>query len=103
MTKQAEALMREEIAELKARLKESREEVRLGLAKGGGMSLYGLQRFPVTLGKEQWRIVLEMHDEIRDFLDQNDDVLLNKAEMIARRNELKAAEEAAKAAAAKAA
>jgi hypothetical protein len=37
----------------------------------GAMSLYGLQRMPVTLYAEQWERLLEIADEIRAFLKQH--------------------------------
>jgi hypothetical protein len=38
----------------------------------GGMSLYGLQRMPVTLYLEQWERLLAFADEIRAFLQEHD-------------------------------
>lgn len=38
----------------------------------GGLSLYGMGRFPVTLYKEQWLKVLDMADEIRAYIKAND-------------------------------
>lgn len=44
-------------------------EFRVG-AKGG-VSVYGLGRFPVTLYYEQWMRLLEAGDKLREFLDEN--------------------------------
>ncbi len=44
----------------------------------GGLSVYGLGRFPVTLYKEQWSKLLEMADEIRDFMVEHDAELKTK-------------------------
>jgi hypothetical protein len=44
----------------------------LKVSEKGGVSLYGLGRFPVTLYKEQWLKLLDMADEIREFIRQND-------------------------------
>ena len=38
----------------------------------GGVSVYGLGRFPVTLYKEQWLKLLSMADEIRKFIAENE-------------------------------
>ena len=38
----------------------------------GGVSVYGLGRFPVTLYKEQWRRLLDMADEIRAFIQEHE-------------------------------
>ena len=47
-------------------------ELRLKISEKGGLSVYGLGRFPVTLYKEQWRRLLHHADAIRKFLDEND-------------------------------
>jgi hypothetical protein len=71
-----------EIARLRAeneRLKDQRQtRVSLKVSEKGGLSLYGLGRFPVTLYKEQWTKLLEMADEIRDFLRVHDAELKTK-------------------------
>ena len=65
-----------EIARLRAeneRLKDQRQSrVSLKVSEKGGLSVYGLGRFPVTLYKEQWAKLLDMADEIRDFLRAHD-------------------------------
>jgi hypothetical protein len=37
----------------------------------GGVSVYGLGRFPVTLYYEQWVRLLDAADSIRSFLEEN--------------------------------
>jgi hypothetical protein len=37
----------------------------------GGVSVYGLGRFPVTLYYEQWVRLLEASDRLRAFLEEN--------------------------------
>ena len=44
------------------------------------MSVYGLGRFPVTLYKEQWARLLDMADDIRAFIKENDSKLKAKSE-----------------------
>ena len=44
----------------------------------GGMSLYGLQRMPVTLYVEQWERLLAFSDELRAFLKEHDSELKRK-------------------------
>jgi len=44
----------------------------------GAMSLYGLQRMPVTLYVEQWNRLLDFADEIRSFLKEHDGELKRK-------------------------
>ena len=42
------------------------------VSEKGAMSVYGLQRMPVTLYLEQWQRLLDFADEIRQFLKDND-------------------------------
>jgi hypothetical protein len=44
-------------------------EFRVG--EKGGVSVYGLGRFPVTLYYEQWKRLLDVTDELRAFLEEN--------------------------------
>ena len=37
----------------------------------GGVSVYGLGRFPVTLYYEQWIKLLDKAQDLRDFLEEN--------------------------------
>ena len=46
--------------------------VSLKVSEKGGVSVYGLGRFPVTLYKEQWTRLLDMADDIRAFLTAHD-------------------------------
>lgn len=43
----------------------------LKVSEKGAVSVYGLGRFPVTLYKEQWVKLLDMADEIRSFIAEN--------------------------------
>ena len=51
--------------------KRSERELSLKVSQKGGVSVYGLGRFPVTLYKEQWEKLLEMTDDIRAFIQEN--------------------------------
>ena len=42
------------------------------VSEKGGVSVYGLGRFPVTLYKEQWAKLLDLADDIRTFIKQHD-------------------------------
>ena len=46
----------------------------------GGLSVYGLGRFPVTLYKEQWIKLLDIADDIRAFIEENQAKLKTKGE-----------------------
>ena len=76
---------------MKAELERLREEnerlknrqtrgVSLKVSEKGGVSVYGLGRFPVTLYKEQWARLLDMADDIRTFIRENDGKLKAKSE-----------------------
>jgi len=52
--------------------------ISLKVSEKGGLSLYGMGRFPVTLYKEQWRRILGMAKEIEDFIQANDGQLKSK-------------------------
>ena len=60
--------LRAENAALKNR---TQRGVSLKVSEKGGVSVYGLGRFPVTLYKEQWLKLLAMADEIRRFIEEN--------------------------------
>jgi hypothetical protein len=65
--------------ELKAKLAELEKQVQgrkrgsldFKVSEKGGVSVYGLGRFPVTLYYEQWIRLLEQADQIRAFLEEN--------------------------------
>jgi hypothetical protein len=54
--------------------------VSLKVSEKGGVSVYGLGRFPVTLYKEQWVRLLDMAEDIRAFIKENDSSLKSKTE-----------------------
>ena len=49
----------------------SRRGVSMKVSEKGGLSVYGLGRFPVTLYPEQWGKLLDMAPEIRSFIEDN--------------------------------
>jgi len=67
--------------ELKARVAElERKGTRTGalefrVGEKGGVSVYGLGRFPVTLYYEQWVRLLDAAHDLRTFLENNKDKL----------------------------
>lgn len=52
--------------------------ISLKVSEKGGVSLYGMGRFPITLYKEQWIKVLDYADNIRQFIQENDSKLKKK-------------------------
>jgi hypothetical protein len=41
------------------------------VSEKGGVSVYGLGRFPVTLYQEQWARLLAAADDLRAFIEEN--------------------------------
>jgi len=46
--------------------------ISLKVSEKGGVSVYGMGRFPITLYKEQWIKLLDMADDIRRFIRENE-------------------------------
>ena len=66
-------------AENEALKRSSARGLSLKISEKGGLSVYGLGRFPVTLYKEQWLRLLDTADDIRAFIKANEDQLKTKA------------------------
>ena len=67
--------LRAENAALKA---QTTRGVSIKVSEKGGVSVYGLGRFPVTLYKEQWTKLLDLADEIRAFIKTHEAELKTK-------------------------
>ncbi|MFI4909901.1 MAG: hypothetical protein ACHQHL_17645 [Steroidobacterales bacterium] len=71
-----------ELARLRAeneRLKQAgRGKLAMKVSEKGALSVYGMGRFPVTLYKEQWLRLLSMAEEIKAFIEANQDSLKAK-------------------------
>jgi hypothetical protein len=76
-------------AELKAELERLKAEnealksrgsrgVTMKVSEKGAVSVYGMGRFPVTLYQEQWLKLLDMADDIRNFIKENESKLKKK-------------------------
>jgi hypothetical protein len=74
--------MKAELERLRAeneRLKKrSSRGVTMKVSEKGGLSVYGLGRFPVTLYKEQWIRLLDMAEDIKSFIRENEANLKSK-------------------------
>ena len=69
------ARLRNENATLKA---QAAKGITMKVSEKGGLSVYGMGRFPVTLYRQQWETLLGMADEIRTFIRDNDSALKKK-------------------------
>jgi hypothetical protein len=67
--------LKAENAALKAKDKRG---VYLRVSEKGGVSLYGMRRFPVTFYREEWDRILAMSDEIRAFIAEHGGELKTK-------------------------
>jgi len=76
-------------AELKAELERLKAEnaalksrgakgVSMKVSEKGAVSVYGLGRFPVTLYQEQWLKLLDLAEDIRAFIRENEGRLKKK-------------------------
>lgn len=50
------------------------------VSEKGAISVYGLQRMPVTLYVEQWERLLDFSDEIKKFMADNSSALKRKGQ-----------------------
>ena len=69
--------LRREIATLKSKLAESG---RIKVSPKGGVSVYGLGKWPITLYKGQWLRLLEMSEDIREFIRDHVNELAEKGD-----------------------
>ena len=65
-------------AENEALKKAPSKVLTMKVSEKGALSVYGLGRFPVTLYKEQWIRLLDLSDDIRAFIQSNDEQLKAK-------------------------
>jgi len=68
--------LRAENAQLK---RTANRGVTLKVSEKGGVSVYGLGRFPVTLYRDQWTKLLDMAEDIRAFIRANEASLKTKS------------------------
>ncbi len=82
MSEQSDKQMQEELERLRAENESlkarSRRGITLKVSEKGGVSVYGLGRFPVTLYKEQWTKLLDLAEDIRSFIRENEAQLKTK-------------------------
>ena len=75
--------LRSEVERLRAENESLKRRSERGLSlkvgQKGGLSVYGLGRFPVTLYKEQWLRLLDLADDIRAFIREHEAELKTRA------------------------
>lgn len=62
--------LKTKLAELEAK-QQRRGSMEFRVSEKGGVSVYGLGRFPVTLYYEQWIRLLDRAQDLREFLEEN--------------------------------
>ena len=79
---ESEEDLKKRIAELESKLEEEKSKGKKGtylkVSAKGGVSLYGIRRFPVTFYLEEWNRILDMGDEIRAFIKDHEGELARK-------------------------
>lgn len=65
-------------AENDALKKTGRGKLSMKVSEKGALSVYGMGRFPVTLYKEQWLRLLAVADDIKTFIEANNENLKTK-------------------------
>jgi hypothetical protein len=72
MTEPSYEEMKARVAELEKQAATRRAgSLEFRVSEKGGVSVYGLGRFPVTLYYEQWTRLLDQADQLRAFIDEN--------------------------------
>ena len=79
---ESEEDLKRQITDLKAQLESqkasAKRPITLQVSKKGGVSLYGIRRFPITFYLEEWNRILDMEGEIRKFLEEHEAELVKK-------------------------
>ena len=70
MTEQEQQAMQQRIADLEAKLLRALKPKTntIKVSPKGGVSIYGLGKFPVTLYASQWEKLFAMQDDIKEFI-----------------------------------
>ncbi len=63
--------LKKRVAELERQSGRRSGQLEFRVGEKGGVSVYGLGRFPVTLYYEQWIRLLDSSKELHAFLDEN--------------------------------
>jgi hypothetical protein len=79
-------MFNEDIPKLLARLQLAEEKLKAAeekkisfkVSEKGALSIYGLNRFPVTLYKAQWQTIFANQNRIQEFIVENEDKLACK-------------------------
>lgn len=73
-----DSMTREELLAYVNKLEQAEPSNYLKVSPKGGVSLYGLGRFPVTLYRSQWKTLFSKKAEIESFIEAHADKLASK-------------------------
>jgi hypothetical protein len=72
LTRRHDEELRAKLAELEKQVQgRKRGNIDFKVSEKGGVSVYGLGRFPVTLYYEQWVRLLDQTEQLREFMEAN--------------------------------
>jgi hypothetical protein len=79
---ESEEELKKRIAELESKLEaeksKGKRNIYLKVSAKGGVSVYGIRRFPITFYLEEWNRILDMSDTIRTFIADHEGELTRK-------------------------
>lgn len=58
------------------------KQITMKVAAKGGLSVYGLQRMPITLYASQWESIIELGPQILEFIATHNNVLTRHDEKV---------------------
>ena len=71
MTEPSYEELKARLAELEKQVEKKERSIEFRVSEKGGVSVYGLGRFPVTLYYEQWTRLLNAVPELKAFIEHN--------------------------------
>jgi hypothetical protein len=71
MTEPSYEELKARLADLEKQVETKKRSIEFRVSEKGGVSVYGLGRFPVTLYYEQWMRLLGAAPELKAFIEEN--------------------------------
>ncbi len=59
--------------------KQVHRPITIKVSEKGAVSVYGINRFPVTLYAQQWQRLLSQAEDIKTFIEENDELLQKRS------------------------
>jgi hypothetical protein len=84
MTKTTTTTKAPTIAELQARIAQleaaAKSKIKLKVTDKGGVSLYGIGKWPATYYVDQWAVIIENVDQLKSFIADNANDIASKVQ-----------------------